>query len=329
MAKKRRVDHGELDGGAPTRREFLKGATSVAAGMMVASAAKAEAPDLLPTVALGAHRVTRLIVGSNPVYGYSHFNRLFDQHMLEWFTDERIVKLLQDCEKAGINTWQASYNTKMKEQFPKIRGAGCRIQFICLAAGWHLDEKFPDTPEGIAEGTAKCAEAAMAFKPIGIAHHGHATDSLWRAGRTDLIKSFVDRVHDLGCAAGISVHNPVILEALEEKGWSNDFFMTGLYYLTRRPEEFEKEFGMPPLGEPFVSTDPPRMLKAVRQVKKPCLVYKVLGAGRHCNSPREVRTAFEFAYKNMKPIDAAIVGIYPRYSDQISEDVRLVREIAA
>ncbi len=59
---------------------------------------------------LGSHRVTRLIVGSNPIYGYSHFNKQYDQHMLEWFTDERIVKLLLDCEKAGINTWQASFN---------------------------------------------------------------------------------------------------------------------------------------------------------------------------------------------------------------------------
>lgn len=329
MGKRGPVSHRETQGGVSTRRNFLKGATSVAAGMMAASAAKAEAPALLPTVALGAHRVTRLIVGSNPVYGYSHFNRQYDQHMLEWFTDERLVNLLQDCEKAGINTWQASYNTKMKEQFPKIRGAGCQIQFICLAAGWHLDEKYPATPEGIAEGAVKCAEAAAPFKPIGIAHHGHATDSLWRAGKVDLIKTFVDRVHDLGCAAGISVHNPVILEALEEKGWSNDFYMTGLYYLTRRPEEFQKEYGVIPVGETFLSTDPPRMLKAVRYVKKPCLVYKLLAAGRRCGSSREVRAAFEFAYQNMKPLDAAIVGIYPRYSDQVAEDTRFVREILA
>ena len=130
MTKRGCVSHSDLGSGAPTRREFLKGATSVAAGMMAPSAVPyrgPEVPALLPTVALGSHRVTRLIVGSNPVYGYSHFNRLFDQHMLEWFTDERIVQLLLDCEKAGINTWQASYNTKMKEQFPKIRGAGCQI----------------------------------------------------------------------------------------------------------------------------------------------------------------------------------------------------------
>ena len=322
----RSVNSSQVEG---SRRDFLKNATTVAAGLVIPKALRAETSDPLPTIMLGSHRVTRLIVGSNPVYGYSHFTQLFDQHMLEWFTDERIVKLLQDCERAGINTWQASYNTKMKEQFPKIRGAGCQIQFVCLAAAGHLDEKFPNTPEGVEKGTVKCAEAAAAFKPIGISHHGHVTDQLYRAGKLDLIKTFVDRVHDLGCAAGISTHNPVILEALEEKGWSNDFYMASFHYQTRRDEEFKKDFGMTGFGETYVTSDPPKMCKAVRQVKKPCLVYKILAAGRRCGSPQEVRTAFEFAYKNIKPIDAAIVGMYPRYHDQISEDVRLVREIVA
>jgi hypothetical protein len=314
----------------PTRRDFLKGATTVAAGLVAAPAARAEEPAaFLPTVALGSHRVTRLIVGSNPIYGYSHFNRLFDQHMLEWFTDQRIVEFLLACEKAGINTWQASYNTRMKTEFPMIRSAGCRIQFICLAAGFHLDRKFPDTPEGYRDGMLECAQAAAEFSPVGIAHHGSVTDRLARAGKLDLIKDFVNKVHDLGYPAGISTHNPAILEALEEKNMGNDFYMTAFYYQTRQPKEFQEEFSMTGVGETYVSSDPPKMCAVVRAVKKPCLVYKILAAGRKCGSAREVREAFEFAYKNIKPVDAAIVGLYPRYSDQISDDTRMVREVLA
>src|SRR5208337_3991376 len=100
--------------GESSRRDFLKSATTVAAGLVAPKALEAESADLLPTVMLGSHRVTRLIVGSNPIYGYSHFNKQYDQHMLEWFTDERIVKLLLDCEKAGINTWQYSFHYNQK-----------------------------------------------------------------------------------------------------------------------------------------------------------------------------------------------------------------------
>jgi hypothetical protein len=70
------------------------------------------------------------------------------------------------------------------------------------------------------------------------------------------------------------------------------------------------------------------MCQAVRRVRKPCLVYKLLAAGRRCGSAAEVRQAFEFAYRSIKPVDAAIVGMYPRYSDQVTENARLVREIA-
>jgi hypothetical protein len=114
---------------------------------------------------------------------------------------------------------------------------------------------------------------------------------------------------------------------LEAKGWSNDFYMTSFYYQSRQPEEFEKEFGMRPVGETYLLTDPPRMCEVIRRVKKPCLAYKLLAAGRKCKSPEEVRQAIEWAYKNIKPIDAAIVGMYPRFSDQIGENTRTVREI--
>jgi hypothetical protein len=171
MARKTRTDSDPTQGES-SRRDFLKGATTVAAGMVVSRALQAEPLELLPTVTIGSHRVTRLIVGSNPIYGYSHFNRQYDQHMREWYTDERVIKLLLDCEKAGINTWQYSFNYDQKRQIPKIRAAGCKLQFICLAASWHYDEKMARTPEAVLDGTVKCAQAAAEFKPIGIAFHG-------------------------------------------------------------------------------------------------------------------------------------------------------------
>jgi len=310
-----------------SRRDFLKGATTVAASLMVPGVMRAETSDLLPTVSLGPHRVTRLIVGSNPMYGYSHVNRLYDQHMLEWFTDERVVNLLLDCEKKGINTWQASFNYAMKRQIPRLRDAGGKIQFICLAASWHYDEKWPRTPDAILDGTIKCAQAAMEFKPIGIAFHGGATDILFRAGKIDLLKTYVDKVHDMGTLAGISTHNPAILDTLHEKNFGNDFYMTGLHYLTRHPEDWMKEIGTVPLDEGWIASDPPKMAAAIRRVNKPALVYKVLGAGRRCRSEEEKHNAIAWAFKNIKPTDATIIGLYPRYSDQVSETTKMVRDV--
>jgi hypothetical protein len=316
------------EGSRATRRDFLKGATSVvAANMLAASPGRAEATGLLPTVPLGTHRVTQLISGANPIYGYSHFNQQYSRHMLEWFTDERVVEYLLACEKAGINTWQSNYHERVPRQFPKIRDAGCKIQWICLAAPWDAAQAKDWTPDAMLDGMLKCVDLAAKFKPIAIAHHGWATDRLWRAGKLDPIRTFINKVHDLGFAAGISTHNPVILEALQEKDWQHEFYMASFYYVSRSEEEFQRELGIEPVGETYLAADPPRMCEAVRRVTKPCLVYKLFAAGRKCGSSAEIRQGFEFAFKNIKPTDATIVGMYPRFSDQIGENAGMVRTI--
>ncbi len=312
-----------------SRRDFLKDATSVAVGLMVPGPLRAESANMLPTVQLGAHLVTRLLVGGNPIFGYSHFNPMLDRQMREWFTDEHIVELLAGCERAGINTWQTSFNYDLKRIFPKLREAGCNIQFICLAASWHYDEKMGRSPEEVLDGTIKCAQAAMEVRPIGIAFHGFATDILYRAGKIDLVRTYIDRVHDMGVAAGISTHNPKILETLHEKGFGNDFYMAGLHYLSRHREDWIRDIGTVPVDEGWIESDRPKMVAAVRQVNKPTLVYKVLAAGRKCGSEEEKRAAIKWAYDNIKPTDATIIGMYPRYSDQVGETTKIVREILA
>ena len=90
-----------------------------------------------------------------------------------------------------------------------------------------------------------------------------------------------------------------------------------------------KEIGTLPLDEGWIASDPPRMAEAVRRVNKPALVYKVLAAGRKCASEEQKRQAIDWAYKNIKPTDATIIGFYPRYSDQVTETTKMVRTILA
>ena len=67
----------------------------------------------------------------------------------------------------------------------------------------------------------------------------------------------------------------------------------------------------------------------MRAAKKPCLIYKVLAAGRRIDNKGEVRAAFETALKNIKPTDAMIVGMYQQFGDQVGENAALVRELCA
>src|SRR5690242_5250452 len=108
-----------------SRREFLHQAAGLATGVAalgpgaVAAHEAAPAATLLPTVELGLHQVTRLIIGGNPIYGHSHFNKILSQSMTSWHTPERVVELLKRAEAAGLNTWQSSYAQRTLEDLEK------------------------------------------------------------------------------------------------------------------------------------------------------------------------------------------------------------------
>ena len=106
--------------------------------------------------------------------------------------------------------------------------------------------------------------------------------------------------------------------------------MTALYFLNRTKEEQRAILGNDlPLGEIYLPSDPPRMFKVIKATSKPCLAYKLLAAGRRIGSPAEVRHCFEEAFANIKPKDAAIVGMYQQFGDQVAENAAIVREIGS
>ena len=294
------------------RRRFLKTAAAGLAFSGSRAVGAAQTAKTLPTVPLGKYRVSRLIAGANPINGFGHSTRRMDQLMVNYFTLERTVEYVLHCEEEGITTWQTSYNPKVDQALRIARDRGSKIQIIILAA---------DTPNAP-------FDKIVAMKPIGVCHHGSQTDSLMRAGKLDKIHDYVKRVKDAGLLAGVSTHNPDNVARIEDSAWANDFYMTCFYNVTRPGEEIRAKLGDEFLGEPFLMDDPKRMTARVRQVKKTCLGFKILAAGRLCRDKNSVERAFAFAYANIKPTDAAIVGLFPIFNDEVQEDCEFARKYA-
>src|SRR5258708_4853390 len=305
-----------------TRRAFLHQAAGLATGLGVTASTAASIPEpsnkadpLLPTIHLGKHQVTRLIIGGNPIYGHSHFNRLLSQHLTEWHTPDRVVALLKRCEQAGVNCWQNSYAERTLQDLERYREAGGKMHWLCLGKpDW---DQHPDRIEDAAK-----------HKPIGIAPHGALAERLHREKKLADLADLLKRIHDQGVLVGWSAHNPALIQLPDEKGWEIDYYMCCLYYLTRPRDEYQKLLGADlPLGEIYLPSDPPRMLKSVRAVKKPCLVYKVLAAGRRIPINAEIRDCIKTGLENIKPSDLLIVGMYQQFGDQVGENTALVREL--
>ena len=307
-------------GAARPRRAFLHQALGTGLGL-AASASLRGAQSMagpasgipLPTIRLGDKTVTRLISGGNPIVAASHTTAKLSDHMEHYFTAERITEYILHLEKVGITTWQTSYTPKVRAGLLAARERGSKIQCFFLSL-------FPQ------EGTLK---DLLALKPFAVVHHGELTDRLFRDNKQTQIHDSIKEVHDAGILAGVSTHSPENVARVEDLGWENDFYMTCFYNIRRDREEVKRKLGDDLIGELYFRGDPARMTARMREVKKPCLGFKILAAGRLCSNRRSVETAFQFALKNIKPIDGVVVGMYPVFSDEVQENADIVRQISA
>jgi hypothetical protein len=237
--------------------------------------------------------------------------------MIDWHTPERVLALLKRCEQAGINTWQNSYADRTLKDLDRYRAEGGTMHWLCLGK-----PDWDQHPERINEAARR--------KPIGIAPHGALAERLHREKKLGVLTDLLKRIRDQRVLVGLSAHNPALIEVAEEKGWDVDYYMCCLYYLNRPKRELRKLLGDDlPLGEIYLPSDPDRMFKMVQATKKPCLVYKVLAAGRRVGTKSEVRQCFATALEKIKPTDAMIVGMYQQHGDQVGENAALVRELTA
>lgn len=298
-----------LPGSHRTRRRFLK----EGAVLGLSAVTPSPAAPRLPEISLGPHRVSRLIVGSNPMLGYSHLTGLVSRMMSEYFTVERIADFLGHCTRLGINTFQSSYDAKLEEALDKFRENGGQIQWICLANRELLTER------------NALQRVVQRHHPLGVVHHGWPCDRHFRAGTMDRVHDFCKMARDLGVLVGVSTHNPQILRYLHRQHWEEvDFYMASCHFVSRTREELQEKLGhvlVPDNREVYLEEDPPAMFEAVRETDKPVLVYKILAAGRYCTGPEAVENRFRFAFQHIKPTDAVIVGMFPRFEDQARMNV--------
>ena len=268
----------------------------------------------LPHIQFGNYSVSRLILGANPINGGSHLSRFVNLQMKRYFTPERVLDLLRYCEELGINTWQSG--PANLDGYKAFRAQGGKMHYIALA------QEDPADPNML--------QQLAAAGTIAIAHHGEVTDSLWKSGRINLVRAYCKKIRDAGVMVGVSTHMLVVLDHIIRAEWDVDFFLCCVYERHRSREELKGQLGdVPiPVREVYLEGDPPRMFEMMRQTDKPCLAFKILAAGRLCDQQEDVEKAFESTFRQIKPNDAVIVGMYPEYEDQPAINAEYVRRFS-
>ncbi len=294
------------------RREFAGAAVAALGSTVLSGAAAAErnTAATLPTVRWGGHDITRLLVGHNPIKGQSHFSPELSREMKQWFAGDpgRAVGLLRRCEQLGMNTCQMG-GENIEEALRAHYAEGGRLQWIAT---------FYSKPGKGKEELARILN--MDPKPIGVQQIGNTSDWLMREGKIDQARDNLSMFRDAGLLVGLGSHNHEVIDYVEDKGWDLDFYQCCFYH---------SWFGLDPTekGEVFEEKDRQAMVRTIRQVSKPCIAFKVLGANRHCRTPDDVEGAIRFALTGIKPTDVVLLGMWQKHKDQVAENVGFARKI--
>lgn len=263
----------------------------------------------VPKMRFGNAEISRMVVGCNPFYGFAHYNNILGTVMREYYTQERVCEVLHQCNRFGINTYNYVGIGRAQNDLERFQSEGGKMHLVVQAMG---------DPVPIQK----------ALKPLAMYHHGEMTDRAYQNGDMDSVKEWCKKARGLGVMVGVGSHKPEVLAQVESEGWDVDFYAGCVYNRSRTTEEWKQALNgelMEMPGETYMQSDPPRMYKAMRQIKKPCFAFKIMAAGRI--SERGADQAFRTAFESIKPIDGVFVGMFPRVRDEVRENAERVHRL--
>lgn len=282
-----------------TRRDLLQGGAAAAAAAFCSvgeAATKASSAAKLPTIRLGKLSVSRLILGSNPFFGFSHQSRELDEEMKRYHTGERIKMVLDQAADCGITAVAAPPYESWIKLFQEYLKSGGKLRI------WIAQPDPP--PDQMKEAIAAAAKGGA--KAIFI--QGARVDEQFESpNRLKLVGEWLEYIKSFGLPAGMASHRPDVHLEAEKAGLPTDFYFQCFF----RPDTYKME-------------DREKAVEAIRQIKKPVVGYKILAAGRI--PPAE---GFEYALSRLRPKDGVCVGMYLKQKpDMIAEDASLVVKLS-
>lgn len=266
-------------------------------------------------------KVSRLIIGDNPINGYSYIeDEIPGEEMKNFYTAEKIKEELFKMEEMGYNTMCPLADPYMIRILTEYKREGGKMQFIF--------QPYMSQDQDVSISLMEKVE------PMGIYHQGTTTDNLYEQGRTEEILAMMEKYRKLGIPVGLGTHKPEVIETAEREGWGADFYMACLQHAREQADHT----GMKPYLKDgtkmqgavrFYEGDRRIMLDVLKKVKKPIIAYKIFAGGQMFagKSEEEIRAGitgvYEEVFSCLKPGDIAAIGVFQRDKDQAREDAEL------
>lgn len=260
-----------------------------------------------PTIRIKGLTVSRLVLGGNPITGFSHGGPDRTEAMLDYFTTANVKKLLRRCEECGVNTAFLRADNHIIRLLREYWNEGGTIQWFA--------QTVPGTDPIVSIDKAKRFGASAVYL------HGGTIDGQFERGEHDDVRRQLEHVKELGLPAGCASHVPANVLEIERRGWEPDFCMVCLYNISG----YKGRLGVEQ-DEKFRHEDRAAALEAIGRIERPCFAYKILAAGR-----RDPREAFREVLSRIKPTDGITVGMFPpdaKSGDIVAENVAYLCEFS-
>jgi hypothetical protein len=256
----------------------------------------------LPQVDFCGMRVARLILGANPFGGYSHQNNERDAAMRTYYSVEQILETWKRAECSGINTIITNNETPhVLQAVREYLSSGGVLQWIAQLNCIHKPDMIAAIDEAVQIGCK-----ALFF-------HGTLVDELYVKKDETRLRSWCEHAQAVGVPVGVAGHNP------QAHLWVDSLDIVDFHMVCFFNSGSVHTGG----GQRFCLSDLVPATEAIRRIQKPCIAYKIMGAGRI-----DPRMAFEYAFERIKPADVVNVGMYRGdKDDMVEENAAMVREI--
>jgi hypothetical protein len=275
---------------------------------------------MLPRVDFFGTPVTRLIIGDNSMEGLSYIPKThLSSELVDYWTADRCVKALFEAESCGMNTYMAVADPFLLRVIRQYKNEGGKMHIMF--------QTYPpiDLDVSIVQ--------MRKLGPVAVYHQGTTADIWLEEGKEEFLKERIKRLRGMGIPTGLATHVPEILRRAEEENWGLDFYMVCL----QNSRKYEKEESTFLTGKEktivFRLEDRWDMFPVIRQVQKPCIVFKIFAGGQlfydhgEEDIPGMVEKSMREVYGNIKPNDIVLIGAFQKYKNQIREDAEICRRV--
>ena len=226
-------------------------------------------------------KFSKIICGSNPFYGHSHFSEARNKEYLARFNDEYIMQTIRTCLSKGINTVESSANERIWKIVSSLQ-SDTEIQYIGTT---RIDET-----SGLKTHQKKL-QFLLDIKADACVIHAQFADRPPQADEIKGLKPLIDRIHEHNLIAGISTHKLSTVELCEKMDYGIDFYLFPL-----------NAAGVVYPGYDGKETVEDR-IQLIQSIAKPFIIMKALASGRI--PPCE---GIPFVLENIKENDLVALG---------------------